>query len=99
MAPLLGEWLKPLSNFKHKKPPTWANGLGDLQKLKCNHSAYTATCRTVRKCGCMRPPLTCPKSLRKLYSSLNSLGNTCARHVPDVACAVNEHADMFHLWP
>lgn len=44
MAPLLGEWLKPLSNFKHKKPPTQALWPGELQKLKCNHSAYAAMC-------------------------------------------------------
>lgn len=39
MASLWCEWLKPLSNFKHKEPPGQANWPDDLQKLKCNHSA------------------------------------------------------------
>lgn len=39
MASLWCEWLKPLSNFKHKEPPAQANRPNDLQKLKCNHSA------------------------------------------------------------
>lgn len=57
MAPLLGEWLKPLSNFKHKKLPTRAHWSGDLQKLKCNHPAYLEMCSSLRKSEYMWPVL------------------------------------------
>lgn len=101
MAPLLGEWLKPLSNFKHQKPPTQAHWPGHLQELKCNQSAYEAMCSGMRKSECMRPVLhhRVPKCYASSLPLMNSLGNTWARSVPDAACAINTMHHAFHLGP
>ena len=99
MAPLLDEWLKPLSNFKHKKPPTQAHWPGDL---KCTViTLYMPQCATEkRKSEYTRPVflLLCPKTLCKFCSALsltNSLGNTWVRCVPGAACAINNMQPCF----
>lgn len=84
IAPLLGEWLKPLSNFKHKK--TQAHWPGDLLKLKCN-LLYSR----MRKSEYMK--LVFCYCFPKLYPSfvplMNGLWNTWVRCVPDAVCPIN----------
>lgn len=40
MAPLLGKRLKPLSDFKRKKPPTQPSGPEIRKSMNCNQSAH-----------------------------------------------------------